>query len=361
MSRIRYDPRRLLFSETCSPNSHVENRDMPRPVTLFTGQWADLPLEEMAAKAQSFGFDGLELACWGDHVEVGRAIDEADYAKSRQQILIRHGLRVWAISNHLVGQAVCDDPIDERHRAILPGHVWGDGAAEGVRERAAEEMKRTAQAAKALGVDVVNGFTGSATWAKWYFFPPMSPEQVERGYADFARRWGPILDAFEQHGIRFSLEVHPSEIAYDLHTARRALEAVDHHPAFGFNFDPSHLVWQGVDPVRFIDAFPERIFHVHMKDVATRLDGDAGILGSHLQFGDARRGWDFRSVGRGDVDFENVIRALNRAGYTGPLSVEWEDAGMDREHGARESCEYVRAVDFTPSDAAFDAAFERKR
>lgn len=332
---------------------------MPRPVTLFTGQWADLPIEVMAEKAAALGYDGLELACWGDHFEVSKAVEDEGYCRSRRELLERHGLKVFAVSNHLVGQAVCDR-IDERHKAIVPAHVWGDGDAEGVRGRAAEEIQRTARAAAAFGVKVVNGFTGSRIWGDWYFFPPTSAAHVDAGFEDFAQRWNPILDVFDEAGVRFALEVHPGEIAYDIRTAERALEAVGRRAAFGFNFDPSHLVWQGVDPVRFIERFPDRVYHVHMKDVSTTLNGESGILGSHLQFGDPRRGWDFRSVGRGDVDFDAIIRALNRIGYDGPLSVEWEDAGMDREHGARESCEYVRSIDFAPPEGAFDAAFERK-
>ena len=167
------------------------------------------------------------------------------------------------------------------------------------------------------------------------------------------------LDVYAECGVRFALEVHPGEIAYDLYTAQRALKAVDHHEAFAFNFDPSHLVWQGVDPVTFIDRFPERIAHVHMKDVTVRHDGAAGILGSHLAFGDRRRAWDFRSVGRGDVDFDGIVRALNAIGYTGPLSVEWEDPDMDRETGALESCQYVREVDFVPTQTTPDESFQR--
>lgn len=335
---------------------------MPRPVTLFTGQWADLRLAKMAEKAALFGFDGLELACWGDHFEVAKALGEDGeaYCATRHEILADAGLRCWAISNHLVGQAVCD-PIDHRHKPILPAHVWGDGEPEGVRRRAAQEMMATARAAARLGVHLVNGFTGSSIWHKLYFFPPTSEDEIERGYDDFARRWGPILDVFEQVGVKFALEVHPSEIAYDIRTAETALEAVGFHDAFGFNFDPSHLLWQGVDPARFIDRFADRIFHVHMKDVARRPDGEASILGSHLPFGNPRRAWDFRSVGRGEVDFEEIIRSLNRAGYDGPLSVEWEDSAMDREHGARESCEFVRSIDFPDNDRKFDAAFEKSR
>lgn len=330
---------------------------MARSVTLFTGQWADLPLEVMAEKAASFGYDGLELACWGDHFDPVRGATDQAYCDGRHELLSGHGLGCWAISNHLVGQAVCD-LIDSRHKSILPAHVWGNGEAEGVRQRAAEEMKTTARAAANLGVPVVNGFTGSSIWHQLYFFPPTGEPDVKAGFDDFAERWGPILDVFQECGVKFALEVHPSEIAYDIYTAERSLEAIGRHPAFGFNFDPSHLIWQGMDPAKFIDRFPDRIFHVHMKDAATTLDGVSGILASHINFGDSRRGWDFRSVGRGDVNFEEIIRALNRCGYGGPLSVEWEDCGMDREHGAAESCEYVRSVDFQPSGRAFDAAFE---
>lgn len=338
---------------------------MPRPVTLFTGQWADLTLDTMCAKAKAFGYDGVELACWGDHFEPAKA--DGAYCKGRWEILKKHGLQCHAISSHLVGQAVCD-PIDERHKSILPPHVWGDGKAEGVRLRAAAEMIATAKAAKALGVKVVNGFTGSAIWHQWYFFPPTGPQHVKAGFDDFAKRWGPILDAFKSAGVKFALEVHPGEIAYDVYTAEAALAAVGNHPAFGFNFDPSHLLWQGIAPNKFIERFPDRIFHVHMKDVAVHYgpgnnrggDGLAGVLGSHLPFGDVRRGWDFRSVGRGHVNFEAIIRSLNRIGYQGPLSVEWEDPGMDREHGAKESCAYVRRLDFAPAAGAFDAAFEKR-
>lgn len=329
---------------------------MSRPVTIFTGQWADLPLDDLARKVQEFGYDGLELACWGDHFEVDQAMADPGYANSRRELLGRYDLECHAISTHLVGQAVCD-PIDARHKSILPDYIWGDGDPQGVNERAAEELKNTARAAQQLGVEVVNGFTGSGIWHMLYSFPPVPEETIDQGFADFAEAWNPILDVFGECGVRFALEVHPTEIAFDIYTAERALEALGHRDEFGFNFDPSHLLWQGVDPVEFIRAFPDRIYHVHVKDAIVTLNGKTGILASHLSFGDARRGWDFRSPGRGGVNFEEMIRALNDIGYAGPLSVEWEDARMDREHGAREACEFTRRLDFTPANAAFDAAF----
>lgn len=332
---------------------------MARPVTLFTGQWADLPLETLAEKAASWGFDGLELACWGDHFDVERALSEDGYTEGRRALLAKHGLELHAISNHLVGQAVCD-LIDDRHQSIVPPRIWGDGDPEGVRTRAAEEMKNTARAAALVGVKVVPGFTGSSIWHLLYSFPPVADATIDAGYEDFARRWNPILDVFDEVGVRFALEVHPTEIAFDISSAERALQALGHREAFGFNYDPSHLGYQGVDYAGFIDRFADRIYHVHMKDVWWA-DGPraSGVFGGHLPFGHRDRFWDFRSLGRGSIDFEEIMRSLNRAGYDGPLSIEWEDIGMDREHGAEEACAFVRSVDFPASGVAFDAAFAR--
>jgi sugar phosphate isomerase/epimerase len=332
---------------------------MSRPVTLFTGQWADLPLAELAAKCGEWGFDGLELACWGDHFDVAEALGDPGYAAGRRELLERNGLSVWAIGNHLLGQCVCD-PIDERHRAILPPAVWGDGDPEGVRRRAAEGMKDTARAAARLGVEVVTGFTGSPTWHMLYSFPPNDFDAIERGYDEFAERWGPIVDVFEAEGVRFALEVHPTEIAYDFVTTRKALAAIGDRPGFGINFDPSHLLHQFLDPAAFVREFGDRIHHFHVKDSKLRLDGRSSILGGHLNFGSEGRGWDFVSPGFGDVDFKELFRALNAIGYTGPLSIEWEDSGIDRDWGAQDALAFVRRSDFAASSVAFDAAFAKE-
>jgi sugar phosphate isomerase/epimerase len=326
---------------------------------MFTGQWADLPLADLARKCKGFGYDGLELACWGDHFEVRKALEDNAYCAKKKELLEKNNLQVFAISAHLAGQAVLDN-IDQRHKAILPDYVWGDGDPAGVNARAAEELKNTARAAQKLGVEVVNGFTGSSIWHLIYSFPPVTPQMIDDGYKLFAERFNPILDVFGECGVKFALEVHPTEIAFDLYSAQRALEALENREEFGFNFDPSHLQWQGVDPVEFIRAFPGRIYHVHMKDAIVTLNGKSGILSSHLNFGDPRRGWDFRSLGRGGVNFEEIVRALNHAGYNGPLSVEWEDSGMDRDQGAKEACDFVKRIDFEPSRVAFDAAFDKQ-
>jgi len=347
---------------------------MPRPVCLFTGQWADLPLEKLAAKARAFGYDGLELACWGDHFDVQRALKDKAYVKRHWELLADHELASFAISNHLVGQAVCDR-IDERHQAILPAHVWGDGAPEGVRARAAAEMIDTGKAARRFfdaapkgvkavlartGRTVVVGFTGSSIWPVVYSFPPNRPGQVEQGFADFAARWRPILDAYDALDISFALEVHPTEIAHDIVSMRRALEAVDEHPRLGINFDPSHFGYQGVDYLQLVREFSARIWNVHVKDAWwSPTPAEAGVFGGHSDFGAPGRYWDFRSPGRGRTDFEGIVRALNHALYQGPLTVEWEDPMMEREFGAAEAAAFVRRLDFPRSGLAFDAAFSK--
>jgi sugar phosphate isomerase/epimerase len=191
-------------------------------------------------------------------------------------------------------------------------------------------------------------------------FPPVPAHMIEDGYKDFADRWNPILDVFDEVEVKYALEVHPSEIAYDFWTAKRTLEAIGRREAFGINFDPSHLYWQMVDPVPFVYEFADRIYHMHVKESVRVLDGRNGVLGSHLFFGDHRRGWDFVSPGRGGVPFERVFRALNAIGYDGPLSIEWEDNGMNRDQGAPEALALVRRLSITPSDVAFDAAFASK-
>jgi sugar phosphate isomerase/epimerase len=322
---------------------------LSRPVTISTGQWWDVPFETLCRKMAEFGYDGLELACWGDHFDVERALSDDSYLPRHRDILEKYGLKCYAISNHNVGQAICD-VIDEKNRFVLPAHIWGDGREDAVRRRASENMQNAARAAARFDAQIVTGFTGSPIWRHLFYWRPDMAEVIERGYRFFAEMWNPILDVFQQEGVKFALEVHPTEIAFDSVTSERAVEAIGGRAEFGFNYDPSHLGYQGVDYVGFIRKFGDRIYHVHMKDVywsPTRTQ--AGVFGGHLPFGDPRRYWDFRSVGRGLIDFEAIIQVLNEVGYDGPLSVEFEDPNMDREDGAREGLTFVRNLDFTPS------------
>ncbi|MDR1651903.1 MAG: sugar phosphate isomerase/epimerase [Synergistaceae bacterium] len=329
---------------------------MARPVTIFTGQWADLTFETVCQKMSSFGYDGLEICTWGDHLDAGRAASDPSYAANRKEILAKYDLGCWAISSHLPGQCVAS-LYDGRYDGFIPPEHRG--SQEKMRAWAAEEVKNAARAARNMGVKVVTGFVGSPIWNYWYSFPQTPAGQIDRAFREVVELWGPILDVFDECGVRFALEVHPTEIAFDYYSSERLLKEFDYRPAFGFNFDPSHLLWQGVSPALFLRDFRDRIYHVHMKDAAVVLDGRSGILGSHIEFGDGKRGWNFRSLGHGQVNFEEIIRELNAMDYQGPLSVEWEDSGMEREFGAAEACAFVRKADFSPSSVAFDEALKK--
>ena len=322
-----------------------------RPVTLCTAQWADLPFDELCALAEKMGYDGIEIATWGFDLEKAYADDA--YVQWMKDTLKKHNLGCWALAAHIVGQCVGDAP-DPRLNNFVPAEL-ADKPAE-IRTWAIETMKKVAVVAKKLDVKVVTGFTGSPIWKYLYSFPQTTEQMVEDGFDEIVRLWTPILDVFKANDVKFALEVHPGEIAFDYWSTKKLLDKFKDNPTFGLNFDPSHLLWQGITPHLFLMDFMDRVYHVHMKDVAVTLDGRSGLLGSHIDFGDLRRGWNFRSLGHGDVNFEDIIRVLNAHGYTGPLSVEWEDSGMERVAGGTEAAAFVKKIDFAPSDVKFDDA-----
>ena len=229
---------------------------MVRPLTLFTGQWADLPLAELAARAAAWGYDGLELACWGDHFDVAAALADPAYAKGRRELLEREGLGCFALGAHLVGQALCDS-IEERHRRILPPEIWGDGDPEGVHRRAAR-VWRTPRVRRRLWRHPGERVRRVSDLASALLVPAQRLRAVEAGYVEVAERLQPVLEVFEREGVRFGLEVHPTEIAYDFVTTRKTLEALGGRESLGINLDPSHFIPQFLDPALFAREFARR-------------------------------------------------------------------------------------------------------
>ncbi|MDF2511910.1 MAG: endonuclease [Herbinix sp.] len=326
---------------------------MSRLVTLVTCQWTDLKFEDMCKKAKEMGYDGLEIACWGNHLDVKKAATDPSYVSYIKETLEKNGLQCKAIATHIIGQCV-GDYNDPRLNNFAPAELADKP--EEIRAWAIETMKYSAIAANKLGVKIITGFVGSPIWKYLYSFPQTTEEMVEDGFNTIVKLWEPILDVMKENGVVFALEVHPGEIAFDYYSTEKLLKKFEHRPEFGLNFDPSHLIWQGIKPDLFLKDFIHKVYHIHMKDAAVTLDGRSGLLGSHIDFGDLRRGWNFRSLGHGDVNFEEIIRVLNAYGYEGPLSVEWEDSGMERIYGATEAAAFVRKVDFAKSDIKFDDA-----
>ncbi|PWJ47784.1 sugar phosphate isomerase/epimerase family protein [Faecalicatena contorta] len=327
---------------------------MTRPITLASGQFGDMSLEALCKMTSEIGYQGLELATHA-HFDVARALEDPGYIPQIKSVLAAHNLNCYAISAHLTGQCV-GDVWDPRLDNFAPAELSGNP--EEIRKWAVQEMIRTVKAAHQMGVKVITCFTGSPIWAWWYSYPQTTPQMIEDGFQLIYDLWTPIFDMFDQYDIKFALEVHPTEIAFDYYSTQMLLKKFKYRKTLGINYDPSHLVWQGVNELAFLREFADRIYHVHVKDVKMNRNEKAGILGSHLEFGDTRRGWNFVSVGHGDVDFDGIIRELNQMGYDGPLSVEWEDSGMKRELGAAESFEYINQMNFTPSNIAFDAALK---
>ncbi len=327
---------------------------MKRMISICSGQYGDLSLETVCEKMSSFGYEALEIAV-GAHIDVEKVLNDTSYVENLKKTLNKHNLKISAIGAHLVGQCVGDN-FDSRLNNFAPNELKDQP--EKIRSWAIERMKDIARAAKILDVKVVTCFLGSPIWAYWYSFPQTTQEMVDAGFERIKELWTPIFDVFDECDVRLALEVHPTEIAFDFYTTEKLLKTLNYRKTLGINFDPSHLKWQGMDPALFIREFGDYIYNVHAKDVKVRLDGRASILGSHIEFGDTRRGWNFVSLGHGDVNFDDITRELNQIKYQGPIAVEWEDSGMERFAGAKEAYEYISKWDFQPSEISFDAALK---
>jgi sugar phosphate isomerase/epimerase len=324
---------------------------MARPIALFSSKWADEPFAHFCRKASGMGYDALEIACFGDHFDFGQGAADPAYIAGKKRILADNALACCALSVHKAGHCVAAE-YDPRYAGLLPAGVRGT---EVMRAWGREQIRHAARAARNLGVTTLTGFMGSPVWPYWYSYPPTTKALLDEGYAEVKRLWEPLFDLMDENGLRFALEVHPTDIAFDFYTAARLLDVFDRRATLGFTMDPSHFVWQGMNPALFVRDFGPRIFHVHMKDVSLNRDGRAGALGSFLEFGDPRRFWNPRTLGRGAVDFEEFIRELNAVGYQGALSVEWEDNGMEKDASALECLAFVRRYNYSPNKGAFDA------
>ena len=328
-----------------------------RPIAICTGQFGDVPLPELCRSMRDIGYDGLEVSAIA-HLHVDELLADDAAVETLRSTLAQNHMRIYAISAHGIGQLIGDD-WEPRLDRFVPNSICGQP--EAIRAWAVRRMQQIAEVASKLGVTLVTGFLGSPIWKYWYSYPMTTPAQVEDGFQKIRALWDPIFDVFDRCGVRFAFEPHPAEIAFDYYTTERLLETFAYRPTLGLNFDPSHLFWQGMNPCVFLRDFAPYIYGVHLKDAKIRLDGKSSLLGSHLHFGQSRRGWDFVSLGHGDIDFEEIIRELNDMNYAGALTVEWEDCGMDRFYGAKDAWSFAQKLNYDASKMLFDTAEKIKR
>ncbi|MFA5800703.1 MAG: sugar phosphate isomerase/epimerase [Candidatus Peribacteraceae bacterium] len=372
-------------------------------VGLVRGQYGNVPEGEWIAFLQGQDFDGWEEAGWElDLGRCGSSEGAAAYAKERVALAKKHELEIFTLAMHLQGQALGDEPSAKTlqfvgGKAVEAYKSWratgGKPPLEDpyyvpaevgrlIHSQARQSLINAARYAHFLGKEQdrqvpISGFVGSPAncWSHFFGFPPTPtdiggykiPDVREVSLALLVERFGPVFQTCQDYKVKFGLECHPSERAMgDIESAldfKAAMEKAGFGDTVGFNFDPSHLVWQGVDPVEFIRVHGESIYSVHVKGVQVIPWSRAGLLGGHRPMGHPLNGWNFVTPGsrRDSVDVEAMIVELNRIGYDGAISIEWEDNDAEQYAGAAAALKNVHASDLPPSGMRHDEALKAKR
>ena len=321
-------------------------------------------LPAITAWAKSLGYIGVQIPSWD-----GRVIDIKMAAESRTYCDDikgqTNGLTITELASHLQGQLVASHPAyDTMFDAFAPAAVQGNPAARA--EWAVEQLKYVIRASENMGLGVSPSFSGALLWPFMYPWPQRPAGLVEEGFAELGRRWRPILDFADQHGVDLAYELHPGEDLYDGATFERFLEVTGNHARAAINYDPSHFILQCLDYVGFIDVYASRIKAFHVKDAEYRPSAKAGVYGAYLGWKD--RPGRFRSLGDGQVDFKQVFTRLTAAGYSSWAVLEWECCYKDAAQGAAEGAPFIAShlVDVPKkafddfAGAASDAARNRK-
>lgn len=377
--------------------AHRYGKGSYHQIGLVRGQFGDVPEDQWLDFIAEAGFDGWEEATWElDLARCGSDKDAAEYAKERVKKAKDRGLEIFSLAAHLQGQALGDEPSAKtlqfiggepveaykawrksgHHPPRTDPYFVPEEVGHLIHQKAADDLVRIGRLAAAIGKledrrVPVSGFVGSPAhcWSHWFEFPPRPkaigeykiPEVLEISLELLIERFGPVFDAYKKLGVTYDLECHPSERAMgDLESAGDYLRAMIHAgfgEVVGFNFDPSHMEWQGVSPIDFLREYAEYIHCAHIKGVQvvpgyTR----AGRLGGHRPMGHRHNGWNFVTPGaaRDAIRMEECIVELNRMGFSGALSIEWEDNDAEKHAGARAALANVRKADLPPSTSRHD-------
>jgi sugar phosphate isomerase/epimerase len=378
--------------------SHRAGKGSHHQIGLVRGQFGDVPEDKWLDFLASTGFDGWEEASW--ELDLAQCDSDAGaeaYAKSRVAKAKSRGLEIFTVATHLQGQALGDEPSAKTLQfiggdAVAAYAAWRKSGNQPprtdpyfvpeevgklVHQQAQRDLIRSVRLAHFLGklqdrTVAVPGFVGSPAhcWSHWFEFPPRPksigghpiPEVLEVSLELLVERFAPVFDACRKYGVTFDLECHPSERAMgDIESAGdyvRFLEKAGYgKDVVGFNFDPSHMEWQNVDPVLFIREYGDYIHSAHIKGVQV-IEGycRAGRLGGHRPMGHKENGWNFVTAGsrRDAVAIEECIVELNRAGFSGAINIEWEDNDAEKHAGAKAALGYLRSCDLPPSTSRHD-------
>ena len=309
-------------------------------------------LESICKWAKSLGFEGVQIPTWDSRcIDLQKAAESKTYADEIKGIVNECGLEITELSTHLQGQLVAVNPaFDLLFDGFAPASVHNNPKAR--TEWAVQQLKYGAKASQNMSLTAHATFSGSLLWHTWHPWPQRPEGLVDAGFKELAKRWLPILDYFDQHGVDVCYEIHPGEDLFDGVTYEMFLEKVNNHPRACLLYDPSHFVLQCLDYVQYIDHYHERIRAFHVKDAEFNPTGKQGAFGGYQSW--ANRAGRYRSLGDGQVDFKKIFSKLTQYDYKGWAVMEWECCIKHPEDGAREGSAFIKDHIIRVTDKAFD-------
>ncbi|UEQ03007.1 sugar phosphate isomerase/epimerase [Halomonas profundus] len=337
------------------PNTHQGIRGPAIFLAQFIGDEAPFDsLDGIARWAAEHGYQAIQLptaTADSRFIDLHKAAESQSYCDELNARCEKAGVVISELSTHLQGQLVavhpaCDDLFDD----FAPVELHGKPQER--TEWAIEQLKLAAKASQRLGLTAHATFSGALLWPFVYPWPQRPEGLVEEGFNELARRWRPILDAFDEAGVDLCFEIHPGEDLHDGASFERFLAAVDNHPRAKILYDPSHLLLQQLDYLEFIDRYHERIGMFHVKDSEFNPNGRSGVYGGYQ--GWVERPGRFRSLGDGQIDFSGIFSRLTQYGFDGWAVLEWECCIKDAAQGAAEGAPFIEAHLIQPADRAFD-------
>jgi sugar phosphate isomerase/epimerase len=306
----------------------------------------------MCQWAASLGYKGVQIPAWdGRLFDLAKAAGSKTYCDEIAGTAKSHGLAITELATHVIGQLVAVNPVyDDAFDAFAPKAVHGKPAER--QKWAVEQLMHAAKASKHLGLTSHPTFSGALAWPFVYPWPQRPPGLIETAFEELAKRWKPILDAFDEVGVDVAYEIHPCEDVFDGTSFERFLEALKGHKRCTINYDPSHFVLQQLDYLEFIDIYHERISAFHVKDAEFNPTGRQGVYSGYASWVD--RAGRFRSLGDGQVDFSGIFSKMAQYGYSSWAVLEWEDCLKHPEDGAREGADFIEHHIIRVTDKAFD-------